>query len=87
MPDNVRITPEGVCADGIEVELEGDRITGVVFDGGCSGNGVALGRLLKGMSVDEAINRLHGVDCDGKGTSCADQLARGLREWSENGRR
>ena len=30
--------------------------------------------------VREAIRRLEGIDCRGKGTSCPDQFARALRE-------
>ncbi len=73
------IQPEGVCCDRILVDVRDGVIQGVEFDGGCDGNGKALGRLLAGMPVDKAVGLLGGVNCDGKGTSCADQLSRGLR--------
>ncbi len=76
--ENLTILPEGVCCDRILVEHENGVISGVTFEGGCDGNGRALGRLLRGMRVDRAAELLAGVDCEGKGTSCADQLARGL---------
>ena len=72
------IIPERVCCDRIVVELDDDVIQDVQFDGGCDGNGKALGRLLKGMRVAKAAKILEGVDCEGKGTSCADQLSLGL---------
>lgn len=76
----IDIIPTGVCADCIHVQVEGDTIAGVQFEGGCNGNGQALGKLLEGMPVEEAIKRLKGVSCQGSGTSCADQLVRGLAE-------
>lgn len=72
------IIPEEVCADRILVEVDGDVIKSVEFEGGCDGNGKALARLLAGMPVQKAMDLLKGVDCEGKGTSCADQLAKGL---------
>ncbi len=77
------IIPEGVCADRILVEVrDDDVIESVEFEGGCEGNGKALGSLLKGMRAEQAVKLLSGIDCEGKGTSCADQLARGLKDRS-----
>jgi uncharacterized protein (TIGR03905 family) len=75
----VDIVPEGVCCDRIVVDVHDDVVQRVVFVGGCDGNGKALARLLMGMPIDKVIQVLDGVDCEGKGTSCADQLVRGLR--------
>jgi uncharacterized protein TIGR03905 len=72
------IIPENVCCDRIVVDIEDNIIRGVEFEGGCDGNGKALGRLLVGMTTEKAARLLDGVDCEGKGTSCADQLSRGL---------
>ncbi|MDR0363169.1 MAG: TIGR03905 family TSCPD domain-containing protein [Planctomycetota bacterium] len=77
------ILPERVCCDRILVKVEDGMLRDVIFEGGCDGNGKALGRLLAGMPADKAMGILRGVDCEGKGTSCADQLARGLRENME----
>ncbi len=76
----ITIIPENVCCDSITVEHENGVLGSVTFENGCNGNGKALGRLLAGMRVEEAVQKLAGVNCEGKGTSCADQLARGLRE-------
>lgn len=67
-----------VCSRNICVEIRENKIESVEFMGGCSGNTQGIARLLKGMSVEEAINRLDGINCNGKGTSCPDQLAKGL---------
>ncbi len=75
------IIPENVCADRITIGVsDDDIIESVEFVGGCDGNAKAMGRLLKDMPVDKAVRLLSGVDCEGKGTSCADQLSRGLAE-------
>lgn len=74
----VIIPGEEVCCDRILVELDDDVIQDVQFEGGCDGNGKALARLLRGMRVAKATKLLAGVHCEGKGTSCADQLALGL---------
>lgn len=71
--------PENVCARAIQVELDGDRIASVSFTGGCNGNLKAISKLVEGMSVDEVAGLLEGNDCNGRGTSCADQLVKALR--------
>lgn len=72
--------PRGVCSRIIEVEIEDDIITNCRFVGGCSGNTQGVSRLVIGMDVYDAIDRLKGIDCGGRGTSCPDQLANALEE-------
>ncbi|RZT00436.1 TIGR03905 family TSCPD domain-containing protein [Cuneatibacter caecimuris] len=69
---------KGVCARAIEFEIDENTIKKVNFVGGCAGNTQGVARLLEGMDVDEAISRIQGIDCGGKGTSCPDQLAKAL---------
>lgn len=77
--EKIVIIPNGVCCYRILVSVDdNEKIQNVQFDGGCDGNGKALGRLLVGMPASKAVDVLKGVECDGKNTSCADQLARGL---------
>jgi len=71
--------PHGVCSRLIRLDVEDDIIQNVQFVGGCSGNAQGISRLVKGMKVEEAIERMEGIDCGGKGTSCPDQLAKALR--------
>ncbi len=72
--------PRGVCSRMIEVEIEDDIIISCKFLGGCSGNTQGVASLVKGMDVNEAIERLEGINCGGRGTSCPDQLSIALKE-------
>ena len=73
--------PKGVCAQEMRVELDEQ---GIVLNmqaiGGCNGNLQGIGALVRGMSAQEAIERLRGIRCGFKATSCADQLAKGLEK-------
>ena len=64
----------------IDIELDNDIIRSVRFTGGCDGNTQGVAALVRGMKVEEAIARLEGIDCRGRGTSCPNQLARALRQ-------
>ena len=70
------VPSERVCSNKIEIEVEGKTVRKVVFTRGCNGNGKGIGALIQGMSVEEAIKRLKGINCGNRGTSCPDQLAR-----------
>lgn len=75
----------GVCSSKINLEIKDNIVENVEFVGGCAGNLLGIGQLIKGMSVDDVIAKLNGVDCRGKGTSCPDQLSKALLQWkSEN---
>ncbi len=74
-------TPKGVCSTRIEYELDDEnRIHNLKFTGGCNGNLTAIGKLLEGADARPAADLLRGNDCNGRGTSCADQLSRALEE-------
>ena len=75
---------KGVCSRAIDVEIENGIIEQVVYHGGCAGNTQGVAALVRGMRVEEAIERLTGIRCGFKATSCPDQLARALREYSES---
>ena len=66
----------GVCAKEIQFEIEDNKIKNVTFIGGCAGNLLGISRLVNGMDVQEAIEKLHGVPCRTKETSCPDQFAK-----------
>lgn len=70
--------PQGVCSVQIDFEVEDNVVKNVRFTRGCNGNTQGIGALVEGMQVDEVIKRLKGTDCNGRGTSCPDQLARAL---------
>lgn len=76
--------PTGVCSRRITVELEDGIIKSCEFLGGCNGNTQGISILVKGMKAREAISKLRGINCGGRGTSCPDQLARCLEEALNN---
>ena len=75
-----RYKTSGVCSSQIDFDIVDNKITHVTFYGGCNGNTQGISLLVEGMDVDDAISRLKGVRCGGKGTSCPDQLARALEQ-------
>lgn len=74
----------GVCSTEIHVEIKDNVIENVEFVRGCPGNLLGISMLVKGMNIDDAIQRLQGIDCRGKGTSCPDQLSKALIEYKNN---
>ena len=74
----MRYKTQGTCASTIDLEVENGIIKSVAFIGGCHGNLQGISRLVEGMKVEDAIERLKGIRCGFKSTSCPDQLARAL---------
>ncbi len=74
---------KGVCSQEISFEIDEktNTITALSFVGGCNGNTSGISKLVVGMKVDDVIQRLEGVTCGYRQTSCPDQLAKALREW------
>ena len=70
----------GTCSTKIELELEGDIVRNVKFTGGCNGNLQAIPKLVEGLTVAQVEEKLSGISCNGRPTSCGDQLARACRE-------
>jgi uncharacterized protein (TIGR03905 family) len=71
--------PQGVCSTLISFELDDQkRIHNLRYEKGCDGNLKALGVMTEGMPAREVMDKLRGVNCGNKGTSCADQLAQAL---------
>lgn len=75
--------PKGVCSRRMDIEVEGEVIKSVEIVGGCDGNRKGISILVAGMNINDAIRKLKGIDCNGRGTSCPDQLARALEEIKE----
>ncbi|MDF2615279.1 MAG: hypothetical protein K0S71_3065 [Clostridia bacterium] len=71
----------GVCSPEIHFEVENGIIKDVVFIRGCPGNALGISSLIKGIDIYEAIAKLKGIDCRGRGTSCPDQLAKALETY------
>lgn len=68
----------GTCSRGITFEIEDGKVRNVRFDGGCSGNTQGVARLVEGLTPDEVVERLAGIRCGFKPTSCPDQLAQAV---------
>ena len=71
---------KGTCSKEIIVELDNDIIKNVEFLGGCNGNLKGISSIVKGMKVDDVIEKLKGITCSGWPTSCPDQLSKALEE-------
>lgn len=76
----VEFDPQGVCARHMTVSAENGVVTDLKVFGGCDGNLQGISRLVVGLKVEDAIERLSGIDCNGKGTSCPDQLSVALKK-------
>ena len=68
----------GVCSSCIELNVQENTIKEVKFIGGCDGNLKGLSRLVAGLSPSDAAERLSGIKCGKRNTSCPDQLAKAL---------
>lgn len=71
---------KGTCSTQIDFDIEGDVITNVSFTGGCNGNLKSISKLVEGMTVDFITEKLGGITCGFKNTSCGDQLAIAVKE-------
>lgn len=78
---------EYTCAKRIKLEINGNIITNVEFlDGGCNGNLKAVPKLVDGLTVEEIEEKLGGITCGRRPTSCADQLTKACRAAYEAAR-
>ncbi len=76
---------QGTCSKYIHVELSDDNvIQNVQFIGGCSGNTQGISALVKGQKAEDVIERVKGISCGGRPTSCPDQLSKALLEAIES---
>ena len=80
------VKPQGVCSTSLSFELDGNVVHNVQFVNGCNGNLKAIGKLVEGMTVERIESVLRGNTCGFRDTSCADQLARALRECYDESR-
>ena len=74
---------KGTCSQTILFDIEENKVMNVTFIGGCHGNLQGISKLVEGMDVDEVVERLSGIRCGMKPTSCPDQLATALRQAKE----
>ncbi|RGZ94082.1 TIGR03905 family TSCPD domain-containing protein [Agathobacter rectalis] len=74
---------KGTCSTQIELDLDGDVVHNVKFTGGCNGNLKAIPKLVEGLTVAQVEEKIGGIKCGFKNTSCGDQLAKACREAYE----
>ena len=79
--ETIQYKTSGTCCKMMQVEILGDVIQNAEFIGGCAGNLVGIKQLIKGMTIDEVIERFTGVNCGDNPTSCPDQLAQCLTQY------
>ena len=78
--DNIIFKTRGTCSSKISVSIEKGIVKSVIFNSGCAGNLQGISNLVEGMRVEDVISKLKGIDCQGRGTSCSDQLAKALED-------
>lgn len=71
---------KGTCSQVIDFDIDGDVISNVSFTGGCNGNLKAISALVDGMTVKQIEDKVKGIQCGMRSTSCSDQLATAVRE-------
>jgi len=77
----ITFSPKGTCSKQIIFELDAEnKLHGVKFIGGCSGNLQGIGKLVEGKTPDEIYPLLRGIRCR-QNTSCPDQLAIALEPY------
>ncbi len=76
----IQYKTQGTCARQINVTVEDGIVKNVEFVGGCNGNTKGISSLVKGMKVEDVIERLENTTCGAKSTSCPDQLAKALKQ-------
>lgn len=72
---------QGTCSRKILLDVEDNKIVSCEFIGGCNGNLQGICKLVKGQDIDEVIDKMQGIRCGYKSTSCPDQLASALKEY------
>lgn len=80
----IQYKTRGTCCQMMQVAIKDGKVLDAEFFGGCNGNLKGIKSLIKGMTIDEVIERLQGITCGPKPTSCPDQLAKCLIEYKQN---
>lgn len=75
--------PKGVCSRKIVLKINDNTLEDIEVVGGCPGNLQGIRKLISGMDIDTIIEKLDGVRCGMKPTSCPDQIATALKEYKK----
>lgn len=76
-----RFYPTGVCSREMIFDIEDGIVKDLKVIGGCNGNLKGISSLIRGMKLEDIISKLEGIDCNGRGTSCPDQISKALKEF------
>ena len=76
-----RYYPTGVCSREMIFDIDDGIVKDLITIGGCNGNLKGISSLIKGMKIEDVISKLEGIDCNGRGTSCPDQISKALKEF------
>ena len=76
-------SPKGVCSSKMIFNIDGDIIKDIKIIGGCPGNGLGVKALIQNQKIDDIINKLDGIRCGFKNTSCPDQISMALKEYKQ----
>lgn len=76
-------TPKGVCSSKMIFKIENDIIIDVKVIGGCPGNSLGVRALVQNQKIDDIIEKLDGIKCGFKNTSCPDQISIALKEYKQ----
>ena len=78
----MKFKTSGVCSRYINIDVENGIVKNVTFEGGCNGNTQGIANLVVGMKKEDVIEKLKGIRCGFRSTSCPDQLARALESMN-----
>ena len=79
--DIVQYQPQGVCSKMMQIKIKDNIIEDIEIVGGCAGNLVGIGQLVKGMNINDIIPKISGIPCGKRPTSCPDQLSKALEAY------
>lgn len=79
----IQYRTQGTCCALMNIVLDDNKIYDVEFLGGCNGNLKGIRKLIIGMNIVDVIEKLQGITCGAKNTSCPDQLAQCLLQYKK----
>lgn len=79
-----RYRPTGVCSSEIILEIDQGIVKNLKVIGGCNGNLQGIAALVKGMPINEVTEKLQGIKCGYKPTSCPDQISKAIEAYMQS---
>lgn len=76
-------TPVGVCSKKMYMDVEDGIVKNYRVIGGCPGNSLGIGMLVKDQKIDDVIEKIKDIKCGARNTSCPAQLANALTEYKD----